>query len=73
MKSRHLKLDEVWGSRKKPGAPRRYMSIRVSDELRERLELLAMRLRSRGYTAYAATVASELVEKGVDALEAGEK
>lgn len=71
--SRHLDLDDVWGSRKKPGPNRRYFSIRISDDLRERLEAQAMRLRSRGYTAYAATVASELVEKGVEALEAGEK
>ena len=66
----HLSLEDVWASRKKPGAPRQNYTIRLSEEARNRLEAQALRLRSSGRVAYAATLATELIERGLDALEA---
>ena len=67
---RHLSLEDVWASRKKPGIPRRNFTVRLSDSTRERLEAQAMRLRAHGRSAYAATLGAELIERGLDALEA---
>lgn len=69
MKRGHLKLEDVWASRKSPEAPRRNFTVRLSDATRERLEAQAMRLRSRDHYAYAATLATQLIVLGLDALE----
>lgn len=66
--SRRLNLEGISASRKSLD-PKRYLSIRLSNRDRERLELQAMRLRAHDRHAYAATLAAELVRRGLDALE----
>lgn len=68
---RHLDLEDVWASRKDL-APRHNFTVRLAKSTRERLEAQAMRLRAHDRSAYAATLAAELIERGLDALEADE-
>lgn len=67
---RHLDIEDVWASRKKPGTPRHNFTVRLAESTRERLEAQAMRLRAHDRSAFAATLAAELIERGLDALEA---
>ena len=65
----HLNLDDVWASRERADSRGNRITICLTDRDRSRLEAQAGRLRSRGRSAYAATLGAELIALGLDALE----
>jgi hypothetical protein len=66
----HLSLEDVWASRQRTDSRDNKITVCLTDKDRGRLEAQAGRLRNRGRTAFAATLASELIARGLDALEA---